>query len=346
MSEGLVVDNLSVHFRLGGKSRGNTRPVVRAVDGISFSVDRGEILGLVGESGSGKTTVGRSILRLVPATAGTILWNGESILELPANRLGGLRRRMQMVFQDPISSLNPRMNVGNTIAYPMYVHKLHQGKLRDQRVEALLEMVGLSAAAARYYPHELSAGDRQRVGIARALAVEPEFLFLDEPVASLDVSMQAQILNLLRDIRNELGITMLFVSHNLAVVEYLCDRVAVMYVGKLCEIAAARSLYENPSHPYTLALMSAISRIDSASNEDEIVLEGEIPSPLAPPSGCRFHTRCFARLSTGVCESIEPELRMVKEGHMAACHLIGDAADRGLPSTEERRTVVKPRLAS
>lgn len=318
----LEVQDLHVHFPLATGALPGAGEVVKAVDGVSFAVKRGEIFGLVGESGSGKTTVGRAILRLAPITAGTVSFDGVDTSTLHPREIRRLRRRMQMVFQDPISSLNPRVNVGNAIAFPMQVLGMYTGAARDRRIAELLELVGMPARVAAFYPHELSSGDRQRVGIARAISVNPDFLFLDEPVASLDVSMQAQVLNLLRAIREELRITMLFVSHNLAVVEHICDRVAVMYLGKFCEVATAQKLYRNAGHPYTIALTSAISHVDiEAGAPKEIILKGEIPSPIEPPTGCRFHTRCFARFDDEIHETVEPRLQEIAPGHLVACHL-------------------------
>jgi len=297
------------------------------VDGISFDIGSGETVGLVGESGCGKTTTGRMIMKLIPPTAGEILFDGQPISGLSFEQERAYRRQVQMVFQDPFSSLNPRMTVGSIIGYPMRIQNAYPGAARDQRIRELLELVGLSRYQASWYPHEFSGGERQRVGIATALALNPKFIFCDEPVSSLDVSAQAQILNLLKDIRQEFNLTILMVTHNLSVVEYLSDRVVVMYLGKIVEVANTADLYRDTLHPYSKALISAIPTPDPDAERvrEQIVLRGEIPSPLNPPSGCRFHTRCQAFIGD-VCRDVEPELREVRPGHFAACHLNSERA--------------------
>lgn len=265
---------------------------IRAVDGVSFNVDQRQALGLVGESGCGKSTVGRSILRLIPATGGTVYFNGRDVFAADRAELKKLRRQMQVVFQDPVGSLNPRMTVGRIIGEPIMVHRLARGSQLRDRVAALLQRVGLSPDHAQRYPHEFSGGQRQRIGIARALALEPSFIVCDEPVSALDVSIQAQILNLLSDLQEELGLSYLFIAHNLAVIKHFCDRVAVMYLGRLVEHADRDAIYERPRHPYTQALLSAAPQADPQQIKQRIVLPGEVPSPINPPTGCAFHPRC------------------------------------------------------
>ncbi len=322
------VKNLVKHFPVRrGLFAVGALATVRAVDGISFDIGSGETVGLVGESGCGKTTTGRMIMKLIPPTAGEILFDGRPISGLSSEQERAYRRQVQMVFQDPFSSLNPRMTVGSIIGYPMRIQNAYPGAARDQRIRELLELVGLSRYQANWYPHEFSGGERQRVGIATALALNPKFIFCDEPVSSLDVSAQAQILNLLKDIRQEFNLTILMVTHNLSVVEYLSDRVVVMYLGKIVEVASTADLYRDTLHPYSKALVSAIPTPDPDAERvrEQIVLRGEIPSPLNPPSGCRFHTRCQAYIGD-VCRDVEPELREVRPGHFAACHLYSERA--------------------
>ncbi len=314
----LEVRELKKHFPIRGGVLSRVVGNVKAVDGVSFAIRRGEVLGLVGESGSGKTTVGRTLLRLIEPTGGRILFDGEDITELSRERLRPYRRRMQIIFQDPFSSLNPRMTVGDIIAEPLIIHGIGKTpKERTERVAELLRLVGLSPDHMRRYPHEFSGGQRQRIGIARALAVAPEFIVADEPVSALDVSIQAQVVNLLQDLKEELGLTMLFIAHDLAVVEYISDRVAVMYLGKVMELAPSRELYRNPKHPYTEALLSAVPIPDPTVKRERIVLQGDIPSPINPPSGCVFRTRC--RYALPECAQIVPELREVSPGHYKAC---------------------------
>jgi oligopeptide/dipeptide ABC transporter ATP-binding protein len=265
---------------------------VKAVDGVSFTIQAGKTLGLVGESGSGKTTAGRSLLRLIPATSGAVRFEGEDIFTMGSGHLRHLRRQMQIIFQDPVSSLNPRMNVGNIIGEAIQVHGIARGRERDQMVAELLRRVGLDPAYAVRYPHEFSGGQRQRIGIARAISLNPKFIVCDEPVSALDVSIQSQILNLLNDLQDELGIAYLFIAHNLAVVEHFSDEIAVMYLGRIVEKASSQDLYANPKHPYTISLLSAIPQPDPRPTKKRIVLKGEVPSPANPPSGCPFHPRC------------------------------------------------------
>ena len=288
----LSIEGLKTYFRIPGRGWFGKKRHVRAVDGVDLSVRRGRTLGLVGESGSGKTTVGRTILRLVPATAGRVEFDGRDVFALSRSGLRDLRRRMQIIFQDPFSSLNPRMTVGGIVGEPLSVHRLAGRCERRRRVGDLLERVGLPAAYAARYPHEFSGGQRQRIGIARALASAPEFIVCDEPVSALDVSIQAQILNLLNDLQDDLGLSYLFIAHNLAVVEHFADEVAVMYLGRIVETAGRDALYAHPTHPYTESLMSAVPRIDPEERKSRIPLPGEMPSPISPPPGCPFHPRC------------------------------------------------------
>ncbi len=316
----LQVKNLVKHFQISGGLFGGGAGIVKAVDGVSFEIHRGETLGLVGESGCGKTTTGRCILRLEPPTSGEVVFEGRDMSKLSDAELRGLRRRMQVIFQDPYSSLNPRMTVGQIISEPLGVHGIVPDRAaRAARVQDLLRHAGLLPAMARRYPHELSGGQRQRVGIARALAMEPSLIICDEPVSALDVSIQAQIINLLEDLQAEFGLTYLFVAHDLSVVRHISDRVAVMYLGKIVEITDRKSLYEDPQHPYTRALLSAVPIPDPVveAKREHVVLGGEVPSPLNPPSGCVFHPRC--PIAVAECRTTVPELREIKPGHQAAC---------------------------
>jgi len=316
----LEVSDLVKHFPI---LRGVLFPrqvgAVRAVDGVSFTVARGETLGLVGESGSGKSTLARVLLCLLHATSGDVKFEGRSILGKGADDMRLLRQSIQMVFQDPFSSLNPRMTAGDAIAESLRVYGVASGAALKARVADLLERVGLGAEAARRFPHEFSGGQRQRIGIARALAISPKLVICDEPVSALDVSVQAQVINLLQDLQEELGLTYLFISHDLSIVKHVSDRVAVMYLGKLVEIGEAEELFRAPLHPYTEALLSAIPEPDADREREQFILEGDIPSPANPPSGCRFHTRC--RYAMPICKEIEPKLKDAGEGHLVACHL-------------------------
>ncbi|MEE8325869.1 MAG: dipeptide ABC transporter ATP-binding protein [candidate division NC10 bacterium] len=295
------------------------RVALRAVDGVSFEIRRGETLGLVGESGCGKSTVARLILRLVEPTAGEVYFGKTSVFQTNKEELRQLRRKMQIVFQDPYSSLNPRMPVEEIVGEGLTIHKLAKGTEKKNRVAELLEMVGLGREHMGRYPHEFSGGQRQRIGIARALAVEPEFLIADEPVSALDVSIQAQVINLFEDLQTELGLTYLFIAHDLRVVKHISDRVAVMYLGQIVEIAEGNELYQNPLHPYTQALLSAIPVTDPQTKKQRIVVEGDPPSPIHIPSGCRFHPRCPKRFER--CDQEAPVLREVSSGHWVSCHL-------------------------
>ncbi|HEU5049701.1 MAG TPA: dipeptide ABC transporter ATP-binding protein [Gemmatimonadales bacterium] len=315
----LMVRDLVKHYRAEGLFAAKARPV-RAVDGVSFDVGRGETLALVGESGCGKSSVGRTIIRLQEPTAGEAVFDGEPVFRLGREPLRALRRRMQIIFQDPYSSLNPRMTVGAAVAEGIEIHRLARTRAdRDARVAALLEEVGLDPGYARRYPHEFSGGQRQRIGIARALAVEPSFIVCDEPVSALDVSVQAQVLNLLRDLQERRGLSYLFIAHDLAVVRQIAHRVAVMYLGHIVETGPTEALLGDPRHPYTQALLSAVPEPDPLAQRRRIVLEGDLPSPSNPPPGCRFHTRCFHPLRSERCRSELPLLRPV-HGSLAACH--------------------------
>jgi len=314
----IKVNNLKKWFPIRGGILSRTVGYVKAVNDISFYVNRGEVLGLVGESGSGKTTAGRTILRLIEPTEGEVVFDGTDVVALSKAELRPFRRRMQIIFQDPFASLNPRMTVGDIIAEPLIIHRLVKTpQERTDRVAELLKLVGLSPDHMRRYPHEFSGGQRQRIGIARALAVDPEFIVADEPVSALDVSIQAQVVNLLQDLKDDLGLTLLFIAHDLAVVEYISDRIAVMYLGKIMEMAPAKELYTQPQHPYTEALLSAVPVPDPTIKRERIVLEGDIPSPINPPSGCVFRTRC--RYAIPECAETVPELREVSPGHFKAC---------------------------
>ena len=293
---------------------------VKAVDGVSFFIKRGETLGLVGESGCGKTTTGRCILQLEKATAGEILYNGKDLTKLTQKEMSPIREKIQVIFQDPFSSLNPRMKIGDILAEPMAVHNIITDKEgRDNRVRELLSLCGLNPKFADRYPHEMSGGQRQRVGIARALALNPEFIICDEAVSALDVSIQAQVINLLEDLRDEFGLTYLFISHDLSVIRHLCQRVAVMYLGHIVELAECDELYDNPIHPYTRALLAAVPIPDPAveAKRAHEVVKGEVPSPINPPSGCVFHPRCSQ--AVGGCSKAIPEFREIKPGHWVAC---------------------------
>jgi oligopeptide/dipeptide ABC transporter ATP-binding protein len=317
MAEALLkVTDLKVHFPTG-KTLFSAGQTVKAVDGVSLEVRRGEVVGLVGESGSGKTTLGRSVLRLIEPTSGSVNFDGEELTDLTPQRMKALRSRMQIIFQDPYASLNPRMSVGQIIGEALLLHHIGTGKDRGERVGDLLQQVGLPREAAARFPHEFSGGQRQRIGIARALAVKPDFIVADEPVSALDVSIQAQIINLIQDLRQALGLSLLFIGHDLSVIEFLCDRVVVMYLGKVMETASAADLYANPRHPYTRALLDAAPVPDPRARRERITLKGDLPSPIAPPSGCVFRTRC--PFAIDACASVVPPLETVGNDHAVAC---------------------------
>lgn len=322
----LIVEGLVKEYTGGGGMFARPAPL-RALDGVSFSIQRGESVGLVGESGSGKTTLGRTIVRLTEATSGKVVFDGIDVLESRPKQLRELRRRVQIVFQDPYGSLNPRMTVGAAVREPIEVHGIARGAEAVDRVKALFKEVGLDASYVDRYPHELSGGQRQRVGIARALSLEPEFLVLDEPVSALDVSVQAQVLNLLADLRQRRGLTYLFIAHDLAVVRHITERVMVMYLGRIMEVASATATYQEPAHPYTESLLSAVPVPDPEAQRSRIVLTGDVPSPRRPPSGCVFHPRCPHLLKDSRCASERPDLREVRRSHWAACHFAANTHD-------------------
>lgn len=319
MSRELVrVDELTKHFRVRGPMLGGSKAEVRAVENVSFTIRQGEVLGLVGESGSGKTTVGRLLLRLEEATSGHVQFDGTDLTTLSPRELRAFRRRMQIIFQDPFASLNPRERIGTVLTHALTLHNIGRPDERGDQAVELLRQVGMSADKLDRFPHEFSGGQRQRIGIARALAVNPEFIVADEPVSALDVSVQAQVINLLSDLKDELNLTLLFIAHDLAVVEHISDRVIVMYLGHIMEMAPAEALYARPAHPYTRALLSAVPVPDPTRKRSRFVLQGDIPSPLNPPSGCVFRTRCPH--AQPLCAEQAPPLRQIAPDHVSACH--------------------------
>lgn len=319
----LKVDNLVKYFPI---TRGviiqREVGAIKAVDGITFDIIKGETLGLVGESGCGKSTAGRSILQLYRPTDGHVFYKGDDLTQMEGEKLRRIRRDMQIIFQDPYASLNPRMTVGNIISEPLEVHRIGSRRKRKERVRELLRLVGLNPYFINRYPHEFSGGQRQRIGVARALALQPEFIVCDEPISALDVSIQAQVVNLLEELQEQFGLTYLFIAHDLSMVRHISDRIAVMYLGKIVELADKNELYFNPLHPYTQALLSAVPIPDPIRERkrERIILKGDVPSPANPPRGCRFHTRC--PLAIDVCREVDPEWREVSTGHWTACHLV------------------------
>jgi oligopeptide/dipeptide ABC transporter ATP-binding protein len=311
--------NLKKYFPVKKGLLSRRKSYVRAVDGVTFSIHKGETLGLVGESGCGKSTTGRMIMRLLAPTEGEIWFNGKDISRFNDHQLREIRKELQMVFQDPYASLNPRMTVGEIIAEPLVVHNMLTGKEKESRVHELLELVGLTSYHAKRYAHEFSGGQRQRIGIARALALNPKLIVADEPVSALDVSIQSQVLNLMQDLQQEFGLTYLFISHDLSVVEHISNRVGVMYLGRIVEISDKDSLYDKPLHPYTQSLLSAVPVANPRIKKERIILEGDIPSPSNPPKGCAFHPRC--RSCMDICKTTVPEMKEIDPGHYAACHL-------------------------
>lgn len=320
----LEVNNLVKHFPIKGGLLRRTVALVRAVDGVSFAVRRGETLGLVGESGCGKTTTGRTILRLEGATDGEVLFEGTDVLRASRKKMQALRRDMQIIFQDPYASLDPRITIGESVAEGLVIHRIGSAKERRDRVREVLMKVGLHPSHMQRFPHEFSGGQRQRIGIARALVMEPKLIVCDEPVSALDVSVQSQVLNLLRNLQQEFGLTYLFIAHDLSVVEHISNRVGVMYLGKIVELANRDALFRRPMHPYTRALISAIPIPNPNRRRDRIILKGDVPSPINPPSGCRFHPRCW--MAREICKQVEPPFEKKAADHWSACHFADEVS--------------------
>ena len=339
----LRVRDLKRHFPIYGGIMRRQVGTVYAVDGVDFDVTQGEIFSLVGESGCGKTTLGRTILRLIEPTSGTVEFKGQDLMAVSQNDLRPLRRKMQIIFQDPFGSLNPRMPVSDIIGEGLLAQGVKDAKTRNKKAEDALERVGLRRDYTRRYPHEFSGGQRQRIGVARALALEPDFIVCDEPVSALDVSIQSQVLNLLLDLRRDFNLTYLFISHNLSVVQYFSDRVGVMYLGQIMEIGSVEQLYRFPRHPYTVALLSAIPNPNPRKRKKRLVLKGDVPSPAAPPSGCRFHTRCWLRERLGNpdrCVTEIPKLRVLEPGHSTACHFAEEIDRRVVEEVAQEQSAV------
>jgi oligopeptide/dipeptide ABC transporter ATP-binding protein len=317
----LEIRNLKKHFPVGQALFSRNKGAVKAVDGVNLTVEEGETLGLVGESGCGKSTLGRAILRLIEPTSGEVFFEGKNLLAMSQRELRDMRRQMQIIFQDPYASLNPRMRVGDIVGEGLEIHKLAKGKAKRDRVIELLRQVGLREDHYGRYPHEFSGGQRQRIGIARALGVSPKFIVCDEPVSSLDVSIQAQIINLLQELQEKMHLTYLFISHDLRVVEHISHRVAIMYLGKVVEIAKSETIYRDAKHPYTRALLSSVPMPDIDRKKERVLLQGDVPSPVNPPSGCTFHPRCAYR--EAICDQIEPPLDFDADSHGVSCHVFG-----------------------
>ncbi|MCZ6624480.1 MAG: dipeptide ABC transporter ATP-binding protein [Deltaproteobacteria bacterium] len=317
----LEIRNLKKYFPVGTGLFSRRKGEIKAVDDVSLTIEEGETLGLVGESGCGKSTLGRSILRLIEPTDGEVIFQGKNLLELSQREIRDMRRHMQIIFQDPYSSLNPRMRVGEIVGEGLEIHKLATGRKKRDRIMELLNQVGLREEHYDLYPHEFSGGQRQRIGIARALSVEPRFIVADEPVSSLDVSIQAQIINLLQDLQEKMHLTYFFISHDLRVVEHISHRVAIMYLGKIVEIARSDTIYQEAKHPYTRALLSAVPIPDTSQKKERMVLQGDVPSPVHPPPGCSFHPRCPYR--EDICDKVEPQLEFTGDGHGVSCHVFG-----------------------